>query len=223
MIIDNFEQIKHLLTFESEDDFYHLQILMRKKDLSEHKKARNNNSRCIKTYYIKNIEYLEEKKEEIIKLCHLFTARAYINLNRKSFKKASLQLIAEVTNRIINHQDNYIYRAYESVVGRGEEGEGRSVNVGEKRWIIDIDTKNMDIILDTTKEICKCTSAYGTDNPKEFKNIIAYIPTVNGWHIITQAFNLKQIEPFRCIHPFDVQKNNPTLLYFKKEEQNDTI
>ena len=185
---------------------------MRKKDLPEHKRAKNNNSRCIKTYYIKNIEYLEEKKEEIIKLCHLFTARAYINLNRKSFKKASLQLIAEITNRIINHQDDYIYRAYESVVGE------KDVNVGEKRWIIDIDTKDMDIVLDTAKEICKCNSAYGTDQPKEFKNIIAYIPTVNGWHIITQAFNLKQIEPFRCTNPFDVQKNNPTLLYFKKEE-----
>lgn len=208
MIIDNFEQIKNLLTFESEDDFYHLQILMRKKDLPEHKKAGNNNSRCIKTYYIKNIKYLEEKKEEIIKLCHLFTARAYINLNRKSFKKASLQLIAEVTNRIINHQDDYIYRAYESVVGE------KDVNVGEKRWIIDVDTKNMDIVLDTAKEICKCDSSYKTEDLKEFKNIIAYIPTVNGWHIITHPFNLKQMEPFKCLYPFDIQKNNPTLLYF---------
>ena len=212
MIIDNFEQIKKLLTFESEDDFYHLQILRRKKDLPEHNRGRNNNARCIKTYYIKNIDYLMSKKEEIVKLCHLFTARAYINLNRKSFKKASLQLIAEVTNRVINHQDEYIYRAYESVVGE------KDVNVGEKRWIIDVDTKNMDIVLDTAKEICKCDSAYGTGQPKEFKNIIAYIPTVNGWHIITQAFNLKQIEPFRCTNPFGVQKNNPTLLYFKKEE-----
>lgn len=217
MIIDNFEQIKKLLTFESADEFYHLQILLRKKDLAEHKRARNNNSRCIKTYYIKNLEYLEEKKEEIIKLCHLFTARAYINLNAKSFKKASLQLIAEVTNRIINHQDDYIYRAYESVVGE------KGVNVGEKRWIIDVDTKNMNIVLDTALEICKCESQYKTEQPKEFKNIIAYIPTLNGWHIITHPFNLKQMEPFKCIYPFDVHQNNPTLLYFKKEEQNDTI
>lgn len=212
MIIDNFDQIIGLLDFPDEDSFYHLQVLLRKKDLPEHKRAKNNNSRCIKTYYIKSLEYLEEKKDEIIKLCHLFTARAYINLNRKSFKKASLQLIVEVTNRVINHQDEYIYRAYESVVGE------KDVNIGEKRWIIDIDTKDMDIVLDTAKEICKCDSAYKTENPKEFRNIIAYIPTVNGWHIITQAFNLKQIEPFRCTNPFDVQKNNPTLLYFKKDD-----
>lgn len=216
MKIDNFNQIADFLTFESEDDFYHLQILKRKKDLSEHKKAGNNNARCIKTYYIKSKEYLLSKQEEIISLCELFTARAYINLNRKSFKKASLQLIAEVVNRVINHQDEYIYRAYESVVGRGEEGEERSINVGEKRWIIDVDTKNMDIVLDTAREICKCESQYGTGQPKEYRNIITYIPTFNGWHIITHPFNLKQIEPFRSIYPFDVQKNNPTLLYYNK-------
>jgi hypothetical protein len=214
MITDNFEQITNLLTFESEDDFYHLQILMRKKDLSEHFKARNNNSRCIKTYYIKNKEYLLEKKPEIVKLCELFTARAYINLNKKSFKKASLQLIAEVTNRIINHQDDYIYRAYESVVG------DKKVNIGEKRWIIDVDTKDMDKVLDLGKEICKCKSAYGTGCDKEFKNIITHIPTVYGWHIITHPFNLKQIEPYRCLNPFDVQKNNPTLLYFNNNREN---
>src|SRR5690606_18040190 len=108
-IVDNFDQIANLLSFESEDDFYHLQILMRKKDLPDHKKAKNNNARCIKTYYIKNKEYFLEKREEIISLCHMFTARAYINLNRKSFKKASLQLLSEVTTRIINNQQEYIY------------------------------------------------------------------------------------------------------------------
>ena len=31
MTVDNFEQIKSMLAFDSEDDFYHLQILKRKK------------------------------------------------------------------------------------------------------------------------------------------------------------------------------------------------
>ena len=50
MIVNNFKQIADMLTFESDDDFYHLQILMRKKDLPEHKKAKNNNALFIKTY-----------------------------------------------------------------------------------------------------------------------------------------------------------------------------
>lgn len=212
MIIDNFEQIANLLSFESEDDFYHLQILMRKKDLPEHKRARNNNARCIKTYYIKNKEYLLEKKEEIIGLCHMFTARAYINLNKKSFKKAAILTVAEVTNRIIQNQQEYIYRAYESVVGES------TANVGEKRWIIDVDSKDFDLVTQTMFEINKCKSQFTTEWEGTYDNVINLIQTVNGWHIITHPFNLKLIEPFKCLHPFDIQKNNPTLLYFNKIE-----
>ena len=215
MIIDNFEQIANLLSFESEDDFYHLQILMRKKDLPEHKRARNNNARCIKTYYIKNKEYLLEKKEEIIGLCHMFTARAYINLNKKSFKKAAILTVAEITNRIIQNQEEYIYRAYESVVGES------TANVGEKRWIIDVDSKDLNLVVDTQLAIQRCQSTQPVIGSDRWDNLIDLIPTVNGYHIITHPFNLKQIEPFKCLHPFDVQKNNPTLLYFNKIEEND--
>ena len=218
MVVNNFEQICNLLTFESEDDFYHLQILKRKKDCAEHDRAKNNNARCIKTYYIKNKEYLLSKEKEIISLCELFTARAYINLNKKSFKKASILAVAEITNRIIQNQEEYVYRAYESVVGDSK------VNVGEKRWIIDIDTKDEDILGKTLWEICRSESQYlvhENETGKFYANVITKIPTVNGYHIITHPFNLKQIEPFRCIHPFDVQKNNPTLLYFNKKEDAD--
>jgi hypothetical protein len=34
-MVDNFEIIKSLLQFDSEDDFYHLQILKRKKENPE--------------------------------------------------------------------------------------------------------------------------------------------------------------------------------------------
>lgn len=212
MIVDNFEQIADLLSFESEDDFFHLQILRRKKDLPEHERGKNNNARCIKTYYIKNKEYLLAKKQEIIALCHMFTARAYINLNRKSFKKASILTVSEITNRIIQHQEEYIYRAYESVVGESK------VNVGEKRWIIDVDTKDEQEIIAFVQEINRMESATYNSELKFSNNIIDIIPTVNGVHIITIPFNLKQFEPFRCNHFFDVQKNNPTLLYFNKIE-----
>jgi mRNA-degrading endonuclease HigB of HigAB toxin-antitoxin module len=218
MIVDNFEQIKQLLTFKSEDEFYHLQILKRKKDCPEHERARNNNARCVKTYYIKNIEYLESKKSEIIGLCEMFNARAYINLNTKSFEKAALQLTKETVNRIIFKQYEHVYRAYETVVGAKES------NVGDKRWIIDVDEKNMELVSKTIYEITKCQSnrpkiGESTSGIPVYQNTIALIPTVNGYHIITHPFNLKQIEPFKALHPFDIQKNNPTLLYFNKKEE----
>lgn len=54
-MINNLELIKPLLKFESEDDFYYLQILKRKKDQTPEENAlgRNNNARTIKNY-IKN-------------------------------------------------------------------------------------------------------------------------------------------------------------------------
>lgn len=61
MEINNFNQIKDLLIFESSDWFYHLQILLRRKDMPEASRGRNNNARCIKTYYITSKEYLVEK------------------------------------------------------------------------------------------------------------------------------------------------------------------
>lgn len=211
MIIDNFELISQFLTFQSSDDYYHLQILMRKKDLPEHLKARNNDARCIKTYYIKSIEHLESKKLEIIKLCELFTARAYINLNRKSFKKTALHLLKEISNRIVNNQEEFIYRAYESVAGE------QWPNVGNKRWIIDLDSNNLEDLEILEQNINKCkSSAEFNPTTREYNNILLKIPTVQGWHIITEAFDLTQLEECRQIIPFDIQKNNPTVLYFNK-------
>ena len=211
MIVNNFEQISKLLTFESEDDFYHLQILMRKKDSPEHLREQRNNARCLKTYYIKSREHLFKKQDEIISLCNMFTARAYINLNRKSFKRASLYMLSELSDRIIYEQYDHVYRAYDTVIGQA------NVNVGEKRWIIDVDSKEMSVLGQTAEAICKCQSSRTVNDEGHYDNIYDYIPTVNGWHIITYPFNIKQIEPFQCTHPFDIQKNNPTLLYFKKK------
>ena len=69
MIINNIELIKPFLTFESDDTYYHFQILKRKKDCEEHDKGRNNNARCLRSYYINSIEYLEDRFDEIQKLC----------------------------------------------------------------------------------------------------------------------------------------------------------
>ena len=53
-MIDNLEKVLPLLEFESEDDFYYLQILQRKKENPQ----LGSNSRVIKNYYITSIDYL---------------------------------------------------------------------------------------------------------------------------------------------------------------------
>lgn len=76
-MIDVFDKVKDLLTFESDDDFYYLQILQRKKENPQ----LGSNSRVIKNYYIGSVEYLENRYEEIRKLCTEFNARAMLRLN----------------------------------------------------------------------------------------------------------------------------------------------
>ena len=49
-------------------------------------------------------------------------------------------------------------------------------------------------------------------------NVIAVLPTINGYHIITHPFNLKQLEPFIATNPLDIHRNNPTLLYYKSTD-----
>lgn len=215
MIIDNFEQIKQLLIFENSDWFYHCQILLRRKDMPEAAKGRNNNSRCIKTYYITSIEQLEFYKNEIIKLCTIFGARAYINLNSKSYIKTAFEMNIKVAERMKNKQFEYIYRCYESAAGMSD------VNVGNIRWIVDIDEKDISpLMLSYIEYQCAPFSnwTYNVDNDIDAFNskILAKIPTKSGWHLITKPFNLQQFK--QQYSNIEVQKNNPTLLYFEYED-----
>ena len=236
MIIDNFNQIKQLLVFENTDWFYHCQILLRRKDMPEAAKGRNNNARCIKTYYITSVEQLEFYKNEIIKLCEVFGARAYINLNAKSFEKVALELNKQLADRLQYKQYNHCYRLYETVVGGGYyediddslnekvKNESSKVNVGDKRWILDIDEKEISpTMLAFLEYNCDPISKWEDDylgfSTNFNSKIIATIPTKSGWHLITKPFNLQQFKDKYV--ELNVQKNNPTVLYFNYKEENE--
>lgn len=199
-MINNFKQIKNLLKFRSEDDFYFIQVLQRKKD---HKKGKvngtNNNSRLIKAYYIKSVEHLEFVMPEIIQLCEIFNARAGINLNRRSFKKSQLDHISKLVLQLRDGTHNKAHKAYNSVVGLHN-------NESDKRWILDIDEK-------VTVELYNLIEGftYGVNPNIGTHNIICRIPSKNGEHIITTPFDIRGFnEQFANI---EIHKNNPTNLY----------
>jgi hypothetical protein len=202
-MIDNIVAIKDLLTFESEDDFYHLQILKRKKENPE----LGSNSYVVKTYYVNSIEYLDSKIDEIIHLCNFHNARACINLNRRSYEKIAFHTLKKVTDQIMNKDFKSVRKAYESVCGSIS-------NEKDKKWIIDIDHKDFDLsdvqrhlfYNNLISSIQRLIFQTGKDDT------ITTIPTKNGFHLITRPFNL---EEFRKIHgeKIAVQKDNPTLLY----------
>lgn len=191
---NNIDIIKPLLKFNTKDEFYHLQVLKRKKENPE----LGSNSYCIKTYYVTSIEYLENKMDEIVHLCLHNNARAYINLNRRSFERNAFQTLKKITDQIMNKDYYSVRKAYDSVCGSSSVEKN-------KKWIIDIDEPFSPIRI---AEINKFISKLQPEGDK----IYTWVPTKNGYHLITKPFNKST---WNGTYPsIDIQTDNPTLLYF---------
>jgi len=195
-VIDNYREVKNLLTFESGDDFYYLQILQRKKENSE----AGSNSRIIKNYFIGSIEYLDHKYDEIKDLCNLFNARAYIRLNKRSYYNVSFKALVNISNTIMNKDYINTSRAYERAVGQSHN------NKKDKRWIVDLD-EPYQLETEYLRELQKIINECNPDGNK----IKALIPSKNGLHIITNPFNLQEFSKYKYM--LEIHKDNPTNLY----------
>ena len=199
-MINNFKQIEGLLHFESDDDFYFLQLIKRKKDNPDMEKS----EKIVKTYYITSIEHLEGLKGEIILICEYYNARAYINLNKRSFEKCAMHLLKQTTDCIINKEYKSAKNAYNSVCGKF----GNS-NSYTKFWIIDIDASNDSLFIPLSNQLEKLEPIGN--------KVIAKIPTKNGYHIITTPFNRHAFDYLFCswsvIPKPDIHSNNPTILF----------
>ena len=194
-MINNLELIKPLLNFDNEGDFYMLYIFKRKKDQTTDK-SNHQSVRTIKTYCVDSIEYLEKRYDEIIQLCEMFKARAYIHIQKQNHKDVALEMIPQIVKRIQSGQINQKH-VFDSVVGQ--------LKTYEKRWIVDIDTKDNKELLEVQQWIDHCRP-HGEDK------IVMMIPTKNGVHLITKRFDVIE---FKKRYPqIDIQKKNPTLLYY---------
>ena len=201
MVINNIDLIKPLLNFSEKGDFYMLYVFKRKKDQPEAERDNHQSVRTIKTYCIESVDHLEKRYDEIIQLCEMFKARAYIHIQKQNHSEVSLNMLADLAIRIKNGSHNQ-KGLFDSVVGQ--------IKGLEKRWIVDVDstsqhTQNM---ISNIIEMVK---------PNDGSKIIAKIPTKNGVHLITKRFDVmefnKQLKERGEEIP-DIQKKNPTLLYY---------
>ena len=193
-MIDNLELIKPLLNFEKEGDFYMLYVFKRKKDQPEGERDNHQSVRTIKTYTISSIEYLEDRYEEIKQLCEMFKARAYIHVQSQNHFDVGMEMIKTIIDRVQSGQSNQQH-VFDSVVGK--------IKTQEKRWIVDIDTKENGIENLISNEI----HVLRPEGPK----VEAIIPTKSGYHLITKRFDVMQ---FKKLYPeIDIQKKNPTILF----------
>ena len=193
-MIDNLDLIKPLLNFEEKGDFYMLYIFKRKKDQTTDK-ANHQSVRTIKTYCIESIEGLDERYDEITQLCEMFKARAYIHIQKQNHKDVAMNMITEIVTRIQSGQINQ-KNVFDSVVGQ--------LKTNEKRWIVDVD----DVDFYELKPIIGFIDSLRPEGEK----VEAIISTKSGYHLITKRFDVKEFE--KQYPNIDIQKKNPTLLYY---------
>jgi hypothetical protein len=148
--------------------------------------------------------------EEIKMLCEVFKARAYIHVAKQNHMDVSLNMITEIVTRVQSGQMNQ-KNVFDSVVGQ--------IKTLEKRWIVDVDQKEISPLMIAHIEYgCKPITEISFDEigvPTGYKSgpkIEAIIPTKNGHHLITKRFDVME---FKKNYPdIDIQKKNPTLLYY---------
>jgi hypothetical protein len=208
MPVNNFELIRSLLEFRTEDDFYFLQILQRKKDHNNGKvNGTNNNSRLIKAYYIDSLEKFDFITPEVIEMCNLFGARANINMNRRSYEKMAFHTLQKMSEQLMHRDYKHIHTAFNTACGKHHAET-------DKLWLFDFDAGD-EAYEETFME---CMNGCRPDGDKLF----AKIPSRSGFHLLTRPFDLMEFSKrmkeaglnwsadgdFLHLH-----KNNPTNLF----------
>ena len=210
-MVDNFELIKPLLSFDKHGDFYFLQILQRKKDGCNVPNSSDNQRRLVKDYHITSTEKLDSLRDKIIASCNETGARAYIRLNKRNYRTVSMAFAEETLMKSRTNQEfGNTFNEINSVIGRYPEP-----GKGNKTWIVDIDNTMVDSKL--VKDIKDIIVNYC--QPFDVEKIVAVIPTKSGVHLITRPFNQETFyRMFSQIklsneNEVDIKKDNPTVLY----------
>lgn len=201
MIINNFDDIKKILFFDSKKEFfYFVQIIIRKKDMPN---KVSGDKTVIKTMYIDSMETLDKKTPMIIDLCDKTGARAYIHPMPKSYRDLTKQMLKILSDKIFADD-------FQSPQTVAEKAAG-IIKGDFPRWVVDLDgIEESDIAAyeNVINDVCE---------PTDKRNkVITRIKTKNGYHLITEPFNLSR---FNGVLTFlekgipDVHKNNPTVLY----------
>ncbi|MDB4285885.1 hypothetical protein N9933_01125 [bacterium] len=194
--INNYTEIRSLLDPVTPDDFYHLQLIQRKKD----NPLLGLNSRVIKSYYIDSMEYFDKIKNEVINICNHNNARACINLNKKSYEKVAHRALVNMSNLMSIKEYRYASKVYNRAVDQ-------TTHQGlYKRWVVDIDVN------DEFHANSMWSYIVGLQkNVFENYQPIALLPSKSGFHIISNPFDTTK---FREKYPMvDIHKNSPTNLY----------
>lgn len=176
MLID---EVIRLMNFDDEDKFYLVEILQRHKDIKDLDKSHNQNNRMIKYYVIRSENQLRKLYPEIKQLCELFNARAYMYLNRRSYKKVAMSMLKTLVDYSISDQFYGISHLFVSECGKNESKDGY--------WLLDIDGTDDESI---TQRISGTLTEIAPVGPKH----VHTFRTRNGFHMVVRPFDTRTLD-----------------------------
>lgn len=221
MTIDNFNKIHNILDFSNPEDFYFVQVLKRRKDNHDSEK----DVKVVRSYDINSSEDFEKLIPSIKEKCLNNNARAYINLNKKNYRKVAHKMIDIVNKNIYDERYKECSNAFYKAIGNTKRKGNSEEN---KLMIVDIDVIDFKLILGVVRAIQSLHSRIN-QNKKDGEDfsIKEIIRTVNGCHIVTNPFDVKEFnkikeslrkkngEPFQK-EDMSVQTEGNTLLFYKQ-------
>lgn len=192
--VNNIKKIKTFLKFDpNKKTVIWVWVAIRAKDNDEHIE------RTVKSYHIQSMEDFEKREPEIIKLCQEFHCRAYVCVNPKPILNILFALQSIVMENIRNEINGGSVMLLKGML---DSAVMKSGGDGEKLWIVDIDTKDEDEVINIKKLVDNAQSGHE-------HNIVKIIPTAHGYHIITHPFDTRVLKDTGV----EAKKEGLTLLY----------
>lgn len=144
-LIDNFDKVVNLMEFNSDDDFYFVQIIKRFKDNKDDDRSVGNYHAGawypFKGWRIHSVDELMQLKSTIINLCDANNARAYITVNNRSAKATDAQIVK--IKKMYPKTDARHINADDIVPAQAKHG--RNWRGQRPRFFIDVDTDDKKI------------------------------------------------------------------------------
>lgn len=203
---DNFETIRSFMQLPEEegcDAYYVIELVRRGKDCPDLPAANYH----FKNYYIDSLKKYDSVQEEIRTLCRTLRLRAYVSVNRKSFRQVTMNTIAEMSRRASLDDFRRPYDVFESC-------SGKFVDKDDKHWVVDVD----DFVGYNTQEHCETIRNFINYCQPYGDKIELMLPTKSGMHLITKPFDINAFNA--CMGVFtdlipcpEIKKNHLTLLY----------
>lgn len=212
-MVNNFELLSTLFDgLIDKDDFYFVEIMQRKKD-GINLPSNTHGARIIRSFYFFSKEEFLKRVDYMKQLCEDNHARAYFWVNPRNTTDIACECIKQYAEIIKTGNTRLGMSVFDSATGSSRS------NHYEKLWILDVDSKDQEYCQKILDVMNSCRGRDTSGNRLKYT-----IPTSQGYHFITTAFDRNQFAQelaIRQITPIDIHDNNPTLLYYNNEERID--